>query len=112
MAGLTRENCLACTPVGHVWSMIRGPSIAPAERLAPACGSERGFTFGLHRLLDRRSRLILVVGPEVGIGVEGLGSRGVTEPFLYHLHRVPGGDEHAGVVMAELVEDHPIAVDV
>ena len=46
---------------------------------------------------------VLGVGPEVGVGVEGLCRAGVAEAGLDGLDRFAVADQQAGVVVAEVV---------
>src|SRR5687767_5020788 len=58
-------------------------------------------------VVDGRSGALLVVGPEVGVGVEGLGRGRVTEASLDDLDGLAVVDEQRGVEMPQVVEPQP-----
>jgi len=51
--------------------------------------------------------LVITVGPEVAVGVEGLHGRLVAEPSLNGLDRATPTDEERGVEVPEVVERRP-----
>jgi hypothetical protein len=90
---------------------LQNPAYRPAHR-------HTVLTRQFFRPADRRARYvrertenvvksgagpILILGPKVGVNVEGHLCRGVTEALLDGLDRLPRLDEHTGVEMSELV---------
>ena len=52
--------------------------------------------------------LVVAVGPEVAVGVEGLHGRLVPEPSLDGLDRASSTDEERGIEVPEVVERRPL----
>lgn len=55
-------------------------------------------------VVDGGASPFLVVGPEVGVGVERLGRRRVAQASLDDLDRLAVADEERGVEVAEVLE--------
>ena len=67
------------------------------------------FSFGLgsQNRIDGIPRAAVGVRPHVRVGVQGLFGRLVTQSGLNDLHRSPGVDEQARVVVPQLMEVEP-----
>jgi hypothetical protein len=54
--------------------------------------------------IDRRAGAIVAVGPKVGVGIERLARRRVTEPRLHRLDTLAMPDQQAGIEMPQLMK--------
>jgi hypothetical protein len=78
--------------------------LRPAVWLSCAGLGPPGVRKIAEHLVDGLPRLVVGVGPEVAVGVEGLRSAGVAQSGLHGPYGHPVVDQERGIVVAQVVE--------